>query len=129
MQILSVVIVGFAAFNGQQILLADDCNLVWGKPGDGYRDPVGVRTRPNDIVRWVTTLIFRELGIVQKIEQMVEADTRPLQGSKVEVPHSHILRLSNMGTSSASDTSADARTGPFSIRWQTELHPVRLTPA
>jgi hypothetical protein len=48
-------------------------------------------------------LIFSQLRIAQKIEQVVEADARPREGSKVDSPHNHILRLSNMGTSSASD--------------------------
>jgi hypothetical protein len=71
---MPVILVRFLAFHRQQILLARDRNLVRGKPGDGYRDPVGVWTGPNDIVRRVSTLIFRELGIVQKVEQVVEAN-------------------------------------------------------
>jgi hypothetical protein len=103
MQVLLVVLIRLPAFHRQEILLAGDSNLVGGKAGDCYRDAVRIGASPSNIVRWVSTLIFRQLGIVQKIEQVVEADARPREGSKVESPHNHILRLSNMGTSSAPD--------------------------
>ena len=74
MQVLLFTLVRLTAFNRQKILLAGDRDLVGGKSGDRYRDAIGVRAGPHNIVRRVTTLIFGQLGIVQKIEQVVEAN-------------------------------------------------------
>jgi len=87
-----VVIVRLAAFNRQEILLAGDRDLVRFEAGYCDRDAIGIGAGPKDIVGWIATLVFRQLGVVQKVEQVVEADARPREGSKVESPHSHILR-------------------------------------
>jgi hypothetical protein len=92
MQVLPVILVRLAAFYRQKILLAGDSDLVGGKSGDRDRDAVSVVAGPHNIVRRVSALIFSQLGVVQKIEQVVEADARPREGSKVESPHNHILR-------------------------------------
>ena len=59
MQVLPVIVIRFAPFHCQQILLAGDDNLVRCKTGDGDGDPVSVRTGANDIVGRIATLIFR----------------------------------------------------------------------
>ena len=50
---------------------------------------------------------------VDKVEYAIETDARPPERRKIEGPHSHILRVSNMDTSSA----PDIRRRPHRANW------------
>jgi hypothetical protein len=66
----------------QKILLAGDRDLVGCEAGYRDRNAIAIGAGPKDIVRWISTLVFRQLGVVQEVEQVVEADARPREGRK-----------------------------------------------
>jgi len=82
-------------------IAAGGTKAFYGNPtaGDRQGDAVAILTGPNDIVGRIVVLDFKVLCVIQQIENAIEADGGTPQGRKVESPHSHILRVSNMVTS------------------------------
>jgi len=68
------------AGDGKEVLLRRDGDLVLREPGKGEGNAVGVLARPGDVVGRPIGLPFENSGVVEKIENAVEADARPPQG-------------------------------------------------
>ncbi len=81
------------------------------KAGQRERDLVVIFAGPLDIVRGI--MVFRRplTGSIEKVEETVKADGRPPEKGGIEGPHSHLLRVSNMGTR-APNTWSGARRVP-----------------
>jgi hypothetical protein len=67
----------FAARDRQQVLLSRDRDVVRREARNRQRDAVRVLARAHDVVGRVVVLPFEHLGIVEEIEQAIEADGRP----------------------------------------------------
>src|ERR1043165_700128 len=96
-----------AAGNGQLALLRRDGDVVGREPGDREPDPVAILAAAQDVVGRVI-VDFQMLVLVDQVEETVEPDGRTPQGRKIESPHSHILRVSNMVSEQVHRTAAPA---------------------
>src|SRR4051794_29528244 len=82
---------GLLAGHDQLVWLGRDRQLVRRKARDGERDPVGVFSGLLDVVGRVVVGLLELHGVVEHIEQPVEADGRPAEWRKVYHSHNHIL--------------------------------------
>jgi hypothetical protein len=102
-----------AARDGQHVLLRHDRQFVWTETGDRKFDPVRCLAGLYDIVWWIPLVALRRSeGAIQKVEHTVKPNGRPAQGSKIVVPHGHIL-LQATWIHETPDTQSGAHFGPF----------------
>ena len=69
--------IGLAAGDRQLVLLSSDCDLLRREAGDRQRNPIAILTGTDDVVGGIVVLAVQPLGVVDEIEQAIEADAGP----------------------------------------------------
>jgi hypothetical protein len=94
-QVLRALLALLAPAHHQQVGLRRQLQLVRREARHGHGDPVPVLARPLDVVGRPVVQGLDPGGVLEQVEDAVEADARPEQGGEVvsrRRPHSHILR-------------------------------------
>src|SRR5690606_8234031 len=84
MQILRILVGGFAARHEKHVLLLRDGKLVFAEAGHRHGDAVVVFVSLCDVIGRPVVDALDAAGGLQRIDQTVEADARPEQGRKIE---------------------------------------------
>jgi hypothetical protein len=72
-----LLVFSLAAGDRQFVLLSCNCDLIGCKPRERQGNTISVLPCPNNIVRGIIVLGIELLGIVDEIEEAIEADAGP----------------------------------------------------